>query len=609
MSIWSILTGHSDKASDVYANLDKVDIVIEQLNTISTTTVSNARDNVYEAIRKLNNVRGMAEQVGTIQTSGYDAMFQSISDSIKDIGSTINHKVDIIKIYGDTSATSLGKKVGSTLAMTLFKAAEGVLSVGEDLVDGVASVIGWVGGLAHNSSLQDSIASFVKKDWSHDLFNFYYKSDFAKYSAFTEDSALACATRIVGKTAGYIFAGTAVAAGIGGLGHGVETGLNSGMTYNEAMANGAKLGLIQGTLGLAGGVVGNTISSLGQATANEVFTRKAELSQNSTDIVQDVISGKIDDYSASAKGGIFKEEIESVATPTYTLTYTPDVTETTTETDVPTYTPISSIPVDGGSSSNVVTQEVPVYTYTPVEVVTYTPVDTITYTPSIIPSSTYTPEPIYTYTPTVVPTYTPTPIVTPVVTPTPEQIVVTKVVETIKPYDATNETPIVEHAGVSYDPTEGLQTSTKTSNELLNAENLMELDELEEMESEDFSGSSLDSVINGSKFTKIPTATTPTTVRKKGGSSVIPIAAGLSAAAAAAIGAKAYIDHKNNNDFDEDDDDEDDSFEEDEWYDDGDTVDVEYTEADKSEDLSQESYQDEDNSYSAKTHDELADLE
>ena len=609
MSIWSILTGHSDKASDVYANLDKVDIVIEQLNTISTTTVSNARDNVYEAIRKLNNVRGMAEQVGTIQTSGYDAMFQSISDSIKDIGSTINHKVDIIKIYGDTSATSLGKKVGSTLAMTLFKAAEGVLSVGEDLVDGVASVIGWVGGLAHNSSLQDSIASFVKKDWSHDLFNFYYKSDFAKYSAFTEDSALACATRIVGKTAGYIFAGTAVAAGIGGLGHGVETGLNSGMTYNEAMANGAKLGLIQGTLGLAGGVVGNTISSLGQATANEVFTRKAELSQNSTDIVQDVISGKIDDYSASAKGGIFKEEIESVATPTYTLTYTPDVTETTTETDVPTYTPISSIPVDGGSSSNVVTQEVPVYTYTPVEVVTYTPVDTITYTPSIIPSSTYTPEPIYTYTPTVVPTYTPTPIVTPVVTPTPEQIVVTKVVETIKPYDATNETPIVEHAGVSYNPTEGLQTSTKTSNELLNAENLMELDELEEMESEDFSGSSLDSVINGSKFTKIPTATTPTTVRKKGGSSVIPIAAGLSAAAAAAIGAKAYIDHKNNNDFDEDDDDEDDSFEEDEWYDDGDTVDVEYTEADKSEDLSQESYQDEDNSYSAKTHDELADLE
>ena len=608
MSIWSILTGHSDKASDVYANLDKVDIVIEQLNTISTTTVSNARDNVYEAIRKLNNVRGMAEQVGTIQTSGYDAMFQSISDSIKDIGSTINHKVDIIKIYGDTSATSLGKKVGSTLAMTLFKAAEGVLSVGEDLVDGVASVIGWVGGLAKNSKLQDSIASFIKKDYSHDLFNFYYKSDFAKYSAFTEDSALACATRIVGKTAGYIFAGTAVAAGIGGLGHGVETGLNSGMTYNEAMANGAKLGLIQGTLGLAGGVVGNTISSLGQATANEVFTRKAELYQNATDIVQDVISGKIDDYSASAKGGIFKEEVESVATPTYTLTYTPDVTETTTEIETPTYTPISTLPVDG-TSSNVVSQDVPVYTYTPVEVVTYTPVDTITYTPSIIPSSTYTPEPIYTYTPTVVPTYTPTPIVTPVVTPTPEQIVVTKVVETIKPYDATNETPIVEHAGVSYDPTEGLQTSTKTSNELLNAENLMELDELEEMESEDFSGSSLDSVINGSKFTKIPTATTPTTVRKKGGSSVIPIAAGLSAAAAAAIGAKAYIDHKNNNDFDEDDDDEDDSFEEDEWYDDGDTVDVEYTEADKSEDLSQESYQDEDNSYSAKTHDELADLE
>ena len=75
MSFKSFLTGHSDKEADVYANLDMVDLALEQLHSISTTTVSNARDNVYEAIRKLNNVKGMAEQVGTIQTSGYDAMF------------------------------------------------------------------------------------------------------------------------------------------------------------------------------------------------------------------------------------------------------------------------------------------------------------------------------------------------------------------------------------------------------------------------------------------------------------------------------------------------------------------------------------------------------
>ena len=140
-------------------------------------------------------------------------------------------------------------------------------------------------------------------------------------------------------------------------------------------------------------------------------------------------------------------------------------------------------------------------------------------------------------------------------------------------------------------------------------DNLIEVKELEEMSENDFGTSSLDSVINGSKLTKIPTSTTPTSPKKRGGSSVIPIAAGLSAAAAAAIGAKAYLDHKNNNDFDEDED-EDDSFEEDEWYDDGDTVDVEYTEADKTDDLDQESYQDNsDNTYSARSHDELADLE
>lgn len=593
MSFKSFLTGHSDKEADVYANLDMVDLALEQLHSISTTTVSNAKDNVYEAIRKLNNVKGMAEQVGTIQTSGYDAMFQSITDSIKDIELTLTDKVEMIKAYSDDSASATGKKVLSTLAMTVFKPLEGFVSVLEGMGDSVLSVVGWVGGLANNSKLQDKIASWVKKDLSHDLFNFYYNSNLAKYSAFTEDSALASATKVVGKTAGFIFAGGGIAGVLSGFGHGVESGLRSGKSYNGAMRQGVASAAINGALGAVGG----TIGAIGKAAASEF--QSLRVNDDATDIVHDLTSGKIDEYSNAAKGGIFKEEQTPTITPSYTVTYTPTATltptATFTPTYTPTYTPVSSIPSDGGS------QPMPDYNYTPVPtysstpIPTYAPVESIISTPSIIPSSTYTP---------VI-----TPIVTPVVTVDSQPFVITKEVEVTKPIDATNETPIVEHSGVSYNPTEGLQVSTKTSNELMNAENLMELDELEEMSENDFGTSSLDSVINGSKLTKIPTSTTPTSPKKRGGSSVIPIAAGLSAAAAAAIGAKAYLDHKNNNDFDEEED-EDDSFEDDEWYDDGDTVDVEYTEADKTDDLDQESYQDNsDNTYSARSHDELADLE
>ena len=128
----------------------------------------------------------------------------------------------------------------------------------------------------------------------------------------------------------------------------------------------------------------------------------------------------------------------------------------------------------------------------------------------------------------------------------------------------------------------------------------------------DTSKTSIDDIVKSSKYTKIPTSSTPITQQqtsnKGGASAVIPIAAGLTAAAAAGLGAKAYMDHKKNNE--EQDDEE--EFNADEWSDDYNTSEVNDSEL-------QTEYLEEDNNYSyeqepeekygARSNEELADLQ
>ena len=124
------------------------------------------------------------------------------------------------------------------------------------------------------------------------------------------------------------------------------------------------------------------------------------------------------------------------------------------------------------------------------------------------------------------------------------------------------------------------------------------------------STTSIDDVIKGSKYTKIPTSSKPITSASSGGggSAVIPVVAGLSAAAAAGVGAKVYMDRKNNNSNGED------EIETEEWSGE-DTLNLEY---DDSSDT--ESYLDEDDDYGyqteeqterydARNNEELADLQ
>ena len=127
---------------------------------------------------------------------------------------------------------------------------------------------------------------------------------------------------------------------------------------------------------------------------------------------------------------------------------------------------------------------------------------------------------------------------------------------------------------------------------------------------------SIKNVIDNSKIhtTTIPKSNTPISSDTKsggGGSSVIPISAGLTAAAAAGLGAKAYLDRKNNNDNGSSD-----EINTDEWTGD-ESVDIKY---DDSSDNQEENTLDADDDYSyqpaeetekydAKSNNELKDLQ
>ena len=119
---------------------------------------------------------------------------------------------------------------------------------------------------------------------------------------------------------------------------------------------------------------------------------------------------------------------------------------------------------------------------------------------------------------------------------------------------------------------------------------------------------SIDDIIKGNKYTKIPTSTTPIKkpTSKSGGSAVIPIAAGLSAAAAAGIGAKAYIDRKNNSDNGDDEE----EFEDD-WSEGTSTIDyadnIENTDEEEKFLSDDDMYEEE--KYGARSSEELTDLQ
>lgn len=264
---------------DVLENEEQVAEVIDNLNTIATKGVSDAQDGVNEAITALNNVKGLSEYVGTINTAEIGAIFTEITTSVQALGTAMQQSADSIKEYDESEWY---EKAGSTILMGLAKVGEGLLNILEDIGDGFLTIGGTVAGIWGGEKwFEDKI----KAEWSHDAFDkLYYQSDLAKKSWITEDSDIAGACKLLGTTAGYIaistvgagyFSGLGAAttfassstianttlAALTGLGSGEESGLRQGKGFYEALVqNALPQGALQGLVAFAGEKIGEQLS-------------------------------------------------------------------------------------------------------------------------------------------------------------------------------------------------------------------------------------------------------------------------------------------------------------------------------------------------------------
>ena len=252
--LWSAITGRNrEQESDLYANYQMVDTVVEELNSIATTKVMNASDEVCAAMKAINNVKGMEQFVGTISVSNFETAFDTISDTIKGIATQLQGKAEDIKRYEESSTW---EKVTSTFAMGATKFAEGLLTPLEEIGDFAVGLVGWLS--PKDSGVEKWCTDFVKKDWAHDAFNFYYNSDFADKSVFREEGLGANAILVGGKTLSLIGlmgipGGVAGPTGLilSGWGSGTETGVKNGKSINSAFWTDGPLGAaLQATLPL-----------------------------------------------------------------------------------------------------------------------------------------------------------------------------------------------------------------------------------------------------------------------------------------------------------------------------------------------------------------------
>lgn len=306
------LTGRDMEAeSAIHENPDAVDSAVDKLTQVSTTTLGDGKTAVQEALKNLNNVTGFNDYVTTIDPSAYDSLFDSLTGTVDAISGKMTGAVDDIEAYQNSG---IGEKILGSIGMAACKFGEGLVSVGEDLVDGVVSIGGFISaGLVDiggkiagvdgaGDGIRDAVGGFVKTDFSHDLFA-GAENYLDKYSVFTQDSALGQGFEIGGKVVGYLYAGglisglgkglglgakgltssmlnvasgttwgATVAGFVGGTGHGTESGLIEGKSFNEAFVkNGLTSGVIQGGLAFGFGKAAEHFAGRGDAirTAKE----------------------------------------------------------------------------------------------------------------------------------------------------------------------------------------------------------------------------------------------------------------------------------------------------------------------------------------------------
>lgn len=337
MGIMGWLTGRNEMESDVYANYDKVSTVTDKISTI-VADMSSSIETIEKAVVALNSCNGVGEYVDPVDVSVINEVLNSCREQIAKIGTDITTKAESIKTYEEASWLEKG---ASTFTMVGAKVLEGSLKVFEDMGDGIVSVVGWVA--PKDSGLEKACKTFVEKDLSHDAFNAYYNSEFAKKSLITEDSGGAFLSKLAGQFGTFIFLGNGISklasnlsksessllrsvgafaksekrldvlqASLEGMGVGTSEGLQKGLSMDEAAGGGVKRAAFQGATAWAVGTLvekgkeiykakravnkatsttGNTlVLASGSGTADDLVNGSTKIFNSSEDVAGRVVS-------------------------------------------------------------------------------------------------------------------------------------------------------------------------------------------------------------------------------------------------------------------------------------------------------------------------------
>lgn len=300
VSFWSNPTGREEQSVEL--NEQEVTSALGRINDVSTI-VNNAREETISAMAALKSACANVEGVN-INEHQFDGYYDSLGSDIKSVGTLLQTNSDDIKAYSKAEGWQVGL---ATAGMATTKVAEGFFSAFEDVGDGFLSVGGALCGLFGATDAQNAIAGIIAKDYVGDAFHDIREATgINRYSAFTEDSAIATVFELGGNVGGYVLmgggaAGVAKGLSIGtkgvnairlgadtaaavtsGIGMGTTEGLREGKNFNEAFTDkGLKEGAIQGLL--MGGIIkgGQGFHKLNaiRKGSKEVKIAKNELSQ------------------------------------------------------------------------------------------------------------------------------------------------------------------------------------------------------------------------------------------------------------------------------------------------------------------------------------------
>ena len=266
----------------------KVQQSIDNLTNISDKIAKIAPE-IQSGLNTIKNANGI-NYINWNQSS-VENFVQECNDILEDLITSLKNQVASIESYKEGKEGSFFKRLGATLVMTGSKLAEGIGTFFENIVDGCASIVGFVGGI-FSSKFRDSVAEFVAKDHVGDWFNKQYTSDnkfsvwVDKYSWMSYDSTAANVFKGVGTALPEIAlsfipgVGPALsigAAGLSGAGSKMQSELQSGTGYNQAFGKSL----------VAGGV---------DAAISTVF--------NATKLAAGGEGGKVIDGVNKVKGGI-----------------------------------------------------------------------------------------------------------------------------------------------------------------------------------------------------------------------------------------------------------------------------------------------------------------